>query len=144
LVVTRWQQYSTHLNTNSTQNDTKIVEECGPCPVLESYTLAFALQLRNNRGKSSVRVAEECQLALKSSSSHPRVSVGTTKYQLALKSASWHPKSASWHYKVPVCTTKCQLALKSASWHWRVPVGTTKCQLALKSASWHPKRASLH
>jgi len=29
------------------------------------YTLAFALQLREKHGKTSVRVAEECQLALK-------------------------------------------------------------------------------
>ena len=44
-VATRWQQYSTHLHThthththtvhkrNNTQNKTKILEECGPCPV---------------------------------------------------------------------------------------------------------------
>ena len=31
--------------------------ECGPCPVLASYTLAFALQLRKKHGKTSVRVA---------------------------------------------------------------------------------------
>ena len=31
--------------------------ECGPCPVLASYTLAFALQLRKKYGKTSVRVA---------------------------------------------------------------------------------------
>jgi len=30
--------------------------ECGPCPVLASYTLAFALQLRKKHGKPSVRV----------------------------------------------------------------------------------------
>jgi len=29
----------------------------GPCPVLASYTLAFALQLRKKHGKTSVRVA---------------------------------------------------------------------------------------
>ena len=38
-------------------------EECGPCPVFGSYTLAIALQLRKKHGKTSVRVAEECQLA---------------------------------------------------------------------------------
>jgi len=32
------------------------VEECGPCPVFASFTLAFALQLRKKRGKSSVRI----------------------------------------------------------------------------------------
>jgi len=30
---------------------------CGPCPVLTSYTLTFALQLRKKHGKTSVRVA---------------------------------------------------------------------------------------
>jgi hypothetical protein len=31
-------------------------EDCGPCPVFASYTLAFALQLRKKHGKTSVRV----------------------------------------------------------------------------------------
>jgi hypothetical protein len=31
------------------------VEECGPCPVFASFTLAFALQLRKKHGKTSVR-----------------------------------------------------------------------------------------
>jgi len=31
--------------------------ECGPCPVLASYTLAFALQLSKKHGKISVSVA---------------------------------------------------------------------------------------
>ena len=56
-----------HLHTNSTQNtknETYIAitkcevwsVKCGPCPVLASYTLAFALQLRKKHGKTSVRV----------------------------------------------------------------------------------------
>jgi predicted secreted Zn-dependent protease len=32
------------------------VEECGPCPVFASFTLAFALQLRKKNGKTSVRL----------------------------------------------------------------------------------------
>jgi hypothetical protein len=32
------------------------VEECGPCPVFASFTLAFALQLRKKHIKASVRV----------------------------------------------------------------------------------------
>ena len=56
---------STHLYTNNTYNDTKQtihrttqqLEECAPCPLLASYTLAFALQLRKKHGKTSVRVA---------------------------------------------------------------------------------------
>jgi len=39
-----------------------IWEECGPCPVFVSYTVVFALQLRKKHGKTTVRVAEECQL----------------------------------------------------------------------------------
>jgi len=41
----------------------KYLDECGPCTVFASYTLAFALKLRIKHGKTSVRVAEECQLA---------------------------------------------------------------------------------
>ena len=56
---------STHLHTNNTQNNTinnrktqttTNVEECGPCPVFASFTLAFALQLRKKHGKTSVRL----------------------------------------------------------------------------------------
>jgi hypothetical protein len=50
-------QYIEQHKTNNTQNNTKILEECGPCPVLASYTLAFALQAREKHGKTSVRVA---------------------------------------------------------------------------------------
>ena len=56
-VVTRWHKYSTHLHTSNTQSNTTILEECGPCPVLASYTLAFALQPRKKHGKTSVWVA---------------------------------------------------------------------------------------
>jgi len=46
----------------TTQNKQYIEEhnnlwECGPCPVLARFTLAFALQLRKKHGKTSVRVA---------------------------------------------------------------------------------------
>jgi len=56
---------SKHLRTNNTQNNTNNnrktqitnnVEECGPCPVFASFTLAFALRLRKKYGKTSVRV----------------------------------------------------------------------------------------
>ena len=39
-------QYIERYKTNNTQNYTTILEECGSCPVLASYTLAFALQPR--------------------------------------------------------------------------------------------------
>jgi hypothetical protein len=42
--------------TNNTQNNTIILEECGPCPIFASFTLAFALQLRKNNRNTSTRV----------------------------------------------------------------------------------------
>ena len=60
---------SIHLHTNNTQNNTNNngttqittnVEECGPCPVFTSFTLAFALQLRK-RGLLATVVAVEKQ-----------------------------------------------------------------------------------
>jgi hypothetical protein len=56
---------STHLHTNNTENNTNNnwatqiinnVEECGSCHVFASSTLAFALQLSEKHGKTSVRV----------------------------------------------------------------------------------------
>ena len=56
-------QYTERHKTNNTQNNTKILEECGPCAVFVSFALAFALQLRKKHWKPSVRVAEECRMA---------------------------------------------------------------------------------
>jgi len=53
----------TFTHTNNTQNDTKILEKCRPCQFFAGFTLAFALHLGKKHGKTSVRVAEECQLA---------------------------------------------------------------------------------
>jgi hypothetical protein len=65
---------STHLHINNAQNiainnkttritnkTTKVtnLEECWPCPVFANYTLAFALELREKQGETSVRVAKE-------------------------------------------------------------------------------------
>jgi len=55
-----------HIYTQTTHRTTQLTtnwEECGPCPVFANYTLAFALQLRKKHGKTSLGVAEECQLA---------------------------------------------------------------------------------
>jgi hypothetical protein len=41
----------------------RLIGKSVDCAVFVSYTLAFALQLRKKHGKTSVRVAEECQLA---------------------------------------------------------------------------------
>jgi len=53
-----------HRATQSTQTKHRTTQftnyqECGPCPVFARYTLAFALQLREKHGKTSVRVAGE-------------------------------------------------------------------------------------
>ena len=55
-----------HIYTETIHRTTQLTnwKECGPCPVFASFTLAFALQLRKKHGKTSVRVAEECQLFL--------------------------------------------------------------------------------
>jgi hypothetical protein len=62
---------STHLHTNNTRNNTNNnrttrittnVEECGPCPVFASFTLAFALQLRKKHEKTSVRERKTSQV----------------------------------------------------------------------------------
>jgi hypothetical protein len=47
-----------HIQTQTIHRTTQITtneEECGPCPVFASFTLAFALQLRKNHRKTSVR-----------------------------------------------------------------------------------------
>ena len=50
-------------------------EECGPCPVFESYTLVFALQLRKKHGKT-------CQ-------GSRRVPVGTMKTEYTEQSIQY-------------------------------------------------------
>jgi len=53
-----------HISKQTINRTTQLIwEECGPCPVFADYVLAFALQLREKHEKTSVRVAEECQLA---------------------------------------------------------------------------------
>jgi len=53
-----------HIYTRTVHGTTPLNwEECGPCPVFASFTLAFALQLKKKHRKTSVRVAEERQLA---------------------------------------------------------------------------------
>jgi hypothetical protein len=46
---------------------TSNVEECGPCPVFVSFTLAFALKLRKKHGKTSVRVRNTSVRLIKTS-----------------------------------------------------------------------------
>jgi hypothetical protein len=54
-------QYTEYRERNIHNNKKKKkFGKCGPCPVFASYILAFALQLRKNHGKTSVRVVEKC------------------------------------------------------------------------------------
>jgi hypothetical protein len=41
-----------HIQTIHVHRITPNLEECEPCPVFASYTLAFALQLRKKHGKN--------------------------------------------------------------------------------------------
>jgi len=49
----------THEQHRTTQITTNW-EECQPCPVFASFTLAYTLQLKKKHRKTSVRVVEEC------------------------------------------------------------------------------------
>jgi uncharacterized integral membrane protein len=49
-----------HIYAQTIHRTTQLIwEECGPCPVFASYTLAFALQLRKKHGKTSAKVAPQ-------------------------------------------------------------------------------------
>jgi hypothetical protein len=86
-VDTRWQQHSTHLRTNSTQNaengtyitvqkkGKKKLGKLGLCPIFASYTLAFALQLGKKHRKTWVKVVEKC----------PNIPVGVVQYTFTQK-----------------------------------------------------------
>ena len=50
--------YTERDKTSNTQNNTKSLEECKPCPIFVGFTLAFVLQLRKSTEKpqGSLRV----------------------------------------------------------------------------------------
>jgi hypothetical protein len=81
---------STHLHTNNTQNNTNNnrttkrtnnVEECGPCPVFASFTLAFAFQLRKKHGKTTVRVRQTSVRLIKTSDYSIHITKTPTHYK---------------------------------------------------------------
>jgi hypothetical protein len=64
------------LHKNNTQNNknknrtTQIktnLEKCGLCPIFPGFTLAFALQMRKNHGKTLVRVRKTSDRVRKTS-----------------------------------------------------------------------------
>jgi len=56
-------QYSAvHIQTQTIHRTTQLIwDECGPCPIFASYTLAFALQLRKKDVKTSVKLENVSQ-----------------------------------------------------------------------------------
>jgi hypothetical protein len=57
------------------------VEECGPCPVFASLTLAFALKLRKKHGKTSVRVRKTSVRLRKISKYSIHITKAPTQYK---------------------------------------------------------------
>jgi len=49
-------QYTFTQTVHRTTQLTTNLEECRPCPLFANFILAFALQLREKHGKTSVRV----------------------------------------------------------------------------------------
>jgi hypothetical protein len=71
-----------HIYTQTIHRTTQIttnVEECGPCPLFVSFTMAFALQMRKKHGKTSVRVRKTSVRLRKTS---VRVSTYAEYYQI--------------------------------------------------------------
>jgi hypothetical protein len=51
ITITMSEKHQKRKNNNYKEKIWKQIGKCGPCPVLASYTLAFALQLRKKIGK---------------------------------------------------------------------------------------------
>ena len=54
--ISTHKQYTKRHKTNNKQNNTKILEECEPCPIFAGFNLTFALQLRKKEVKASVNI----------------------------------------------------------------------------------------
>jgi hypothetical protein len=60
------------------------LEQCWPCPVFASYNLAFALQLREKHGKTSVRVPEQeeyINYSIKQECNHILIKIEPKEYE---------------------------------------------------------------
>jgi len=62
IVLTPGGSSTVHIYRQTIYRTQLIWKECRPCPIFANYTLSFAVQLREKHGKTSVRVAEDCQL----------------------------------------------------------------------------------
>jgi hypothetical protein len=63
------------------------LEECGSCPTFAGFTLAFALQLREKHGKTSVRVKFE-RLILSNKANDFLYIMHVAAYEMSLVSKS--------------------------------------------------------
>jgi hypothetical protein len=85
-----------HIYTQTIHRTTQIitnVEECGPCPVFASFTLAFALQARKKHGKISVRV-RKTSVRLRKTSEY---SIHNSEYSIHNSEYSIHNSEYSIH-----------------------------------------------
>ena len=116
---------NTYNNTNSnrTTQITVNVEECGPCPVFASFTLVFALQLREKHGKTSFRIRKplvrlrKISVRLrKTSASVRKTSVRLTKTSVRLRKPSVSLTETSVRLRKPsVRLTKTSVRLRKPS-----------------------------
>jgi hypothetical protein len=75
------------------------LEECWPCPIFASFTLAFASQLREKYEKTSVRVAEEIQsINIIRTPTHYKIHTHTHTLQNNLKPTEYKLKQTQ--YKI--------------------------------------------
>jgi hypothetical protein len=102
-----------HIYTQTTHRTTQIttnLEECGPCPVFVSFTLAFALQMRKRHGKTSVRVVKECTYTYCENTHtlqnlHPHIHTHTHTHAHTLQNPHIHTQArAPTHYKTHTYT----------------------------------------
>jgi hypothetical protein len=75
------------------------VEECGPCPVFASFTLAFSLQLRKKHEKISVRVRKASVVLKKPQSQYSiRITKNTHTLQSFHKHTHYNWVVTRWQY----------------------------------------------
>ena len=96
-----------HIYTQTVHRTTQIttnLEECGPCPVFASFTLAFALQLRKKHGKPSVRSvivrSQDTRTALRINIIKEKSVSGWTSVGKRLGNKSWRDINAGCDFRV--------------------------------------------
>ena len=102
------------------------MEECGPCPVFASFTLAFALQLRKKHGKTSVRVRKtSVTVQYTYYQKHPHI----TKHTHTLQNTPTH-------YKTHPHITKNTHTLQKTPTHYKTHPHITKWTYKEKYVYW--------